>query len=350
MDAMTLASTAVALLAGNLTPTPDAPTVSVEEQTGVHRGPRDRPCRRGLIQDAVRRALDADEGEVLIELAEQPADLARLLGLARALRARLEDDSALREELDRIVATMLQAPASALSGSWHFAYLLQDYADDSRLAGRWGEALLAYEQSRAIMIELGDLAGAARGLNNLGAAHEDRGELAQAALCFTRCGATFTELGDARAAALTLINLGNVRHRQGCWEEAAECFERGAGQLAAMGDVEAAVHARTNLALVLHDRGYSERALTVLEDCYRDLAERGDLHGGALVLVDLASVHEEIGHWDAALQCQRRGAQMLADLGEREEWSRAMSGLCRLHQQLGQWEEAAASYRAVAQY
>ena len=181
MDAMTLASTAVALLAGD--PATDAADDHCRRRSDTVR--TNQPRRRCSIRDAVRRAFDdADEGDVLIDLTDAPTDVSRLLDLAQALRVRVEDDSALREELDRLVGTVLRAPASALSGSWHFAYLLQDYADSSRLAGRWDEALLAYEQSRAIMIELGDLAGAARGLNNLGTAHEDRGELAQAAQCF----------------------------------------------------------------------------------------------------------------------------------------------------------------------
>jgi tetratricopeptide (TPR) repeat protein len=344
MDAMTLASTAVALLAGDpATDATDHP-VAREDKTRTN-----QPRRRCSIRDAVRRALANDDGgDVLIDLTDAPTDVSRLLTLAQALRVRVEDDTALREELDRLVAAVLQAPASSLSGSWHFAYLLQDYAESSRLAGRWSDALPAYEQSRAIMIELGDLAGAARGLNNLGAAHEDRGDLAQAAQCFASCTTAFTELDDARAAALTLINLGNIRHRQDGWDEAVHCFERAAGQLVALGDIPGAAHARTNLALVLHDQGRSEEALAVLEDCHRELIGLGDQHGAALVLVDLAAVHEDLGDWDAALQCQQRSAQMLADLGKSDDWVSVMGGLGRIHQVLGRLEEAATCYRQSA--
>ena len=346
MDAMTLASTAVALLAGD--PAPDTAA-----DAPAARGDRTRtnqPRRRCSIRDAVRRALDNDEkADVLIDLTDAPADVSRLLNLAQALRVRVEDDTALRDELDRLVGTVLQAPASSLSGTWHFAYLLQDYADSSRLAGRWSDALLAYEQSRAIMVELGDLAGAARGLNNLGAGHEDRGELAESAQCFASCTTAFTELGDTRAAALTLINLGNVRHRQGCLDDAGRCFERAAHQLVGLGDIPAAAHAKTNLALVLHDRGHSEQAVELLTDCHRELTGHGDLHGGALVLVDLAAVQEDLGDWNAALQSAQRSAAMLADLGCREEWASVLAGLGRLHQMLGQWDEAATCYRRSAE-
>jgi len=155
---------------------------------------------------------------------------------------------------------MLGARAGALNGAGNI----------SAARGEHARSVPFHEESLALRRQLGDTAGMAISLLNLGTAARHLGDRPLAHTRFTECLGLFQRLGDTRNAALSFLNLGRLSHDDGDFARAMTLYNEGLALFQAVGSAHGIATAFNRMGDLARDRG--------------DLDAAEKLHGEALAL------------------------------------------------------------------
>lgn len=220
-------------------------------------------CRRGL------------------ELADQPdgstarTEQARLYAQLAEILMRRDDDAGALDACLSGLAILPPEPAAPAER----AELLQRIATLKGIAGEYGAAITALEQSLEVARITGDHALIGRVLHNLGHFCYHSGRLDEALPYLHESRRIKAQIGDDASAVDTINTLGLVHLSRGDHQTALECYQQ-AYQLAER------YHQHTSMALVLHNIG---------------------------------EAHYEAGDLEVATEQLRRASALLAELGETGE-------------------------------
>jgi len=107
------------------------------------------------------------------------------------------------------------------------ARVLNDMGEAARKQGDYEQALPLYEKSLALRRELGHKAGVAAVLNNLGAVASAQGDYQKAISLYEESLALERELGNKEGIAVSLANLGGVALDQGDIAQALTLYKEG---------------------------------------------------------------------------------------------------------------------------
>ena len=160
--------------------------------------------------------------------------------------------------------------------------------------GNYGEAVRLYEASLKIAEELGDKAGVARSLHQLGMIQQDQGNYGEAVRLYEESLKVFEELGDKAGVATSLHQLGNVQYLQGNYGEAVRLYEASLRIKEELGDKAGVASSFGQLGKLAQAQGrhkeaagYYLRALALFRALNSPYA--------LLAMRDLASVRREVG-------------------------------------------------------
>ncbi len=95
-----------------------------------------------------------------------------------------------------------------------------------RLQGKYPEALARFHLAQNIAEQIGDRAGIADALNNIGVVHSSQGNYAQALEHYQKSLALSEALGYKALASRTLNNIGIVHSDQGNYAQALEHYQK----------------------------------------------------------------------------------------------------------------------------
>jgi predicted ATPase/class 3 adenylate cyclase len=104
------------------------------------------------------------------------------------------------------------------------ASVLNNLGIEAYYEGRWDEARDLYERSRALRERIGDVINVATTTNNVGEIESDQGRFAEAEQRFAEALRIADAAGQRFIAAVVRSNLGRVAARAGRFEEAEELF------------------------------------------------------------------------------------------------------------------------------
>jgi tetratricopeptide (TPR) repeat protein len=121
---------------------------------------------------------------------------------------------------------------------------------------RYPEALAAHEEARKIFQDLGEPASVAQAWHGIGWVHEEAGQPEAAERAYRESLAIKVRLGDVAGQADILIQLGNLyQYVLGRLEEAAAFYREGADKRVQLGDTAGESRVRNNLADTLRKLG-----------------------------------------------------------------------------------------------
>ncbi len=184
------------------------------------------------------------------------------------------------------------------------AQALYGVADLARHQDQTDEALAACEDALALYREVGDDAGVARALSQLGYIHEFRGDTDEAARALTEALALFRRLGDLERVSFALVGLGALAHVAGDLPTARASYEESLEIGRRLGDPNATATALVNLGEVVQQQGDGGRAAALY-------AESLSLYVGLGHLVAIAYCLEQIGSLDVQARRFERAARLL---------------------------------------
>jgi Flp pilus assembly protein TadD len=154
-------------------------------------------------------------------------------------------------------------------------WTLLELGDAAELAGRTNTAQNYFERALKIFTQIGDRAGEARSLNNLGRIAATRGDPAEAERLHRESLAIAREIGNRRGEAGSLNNLGYIADTRGDLAEAERLYRESLAIMREIGD-------RGNEALLLNNLGINA-------------AIRGDLAEAEKLWRESVRIKREIG-------------------------------------------------------
>ncbi len=221
-----------------------------------------RRARVRLHLGAYRTALaEATKGHrLLVEVGDSGADAvrARLTALQALLRQAQQRAEPARRLADRAIAEAVSAADDAALAR---AYLVSDWANrvlgSTEVTGYGEMALALYER-------MGDLDGAGKASNNLGAIAYFNGQWGDAVMWYRKALDAYRRCGNEASAALSGSNLAEVLVSRRAFEEAEPMLRESIRVLRASHALDDVLFAETQLGRLLVERGDSALAVEYL--------------------------------------------------------------------------------------
>jgi tetratricopeptide (TPR) repeat protein len=163
-----------------------------------------------------------------------------------------------------------------------------------RSTGQPDKVLEHYHQALPIMVEVGNRSGQATTLNNIGLVYDNTGQPEQALKYYQQALPIREEVGDRAGIAQTLNNIGLVYDNTGQPEQALEYYQQALPIRVEVGDRAGESVTRYNLAMIYRAQGKLREAVEELKQVVEldELVQSPDLESDRAVLVQ---VQEEIG-------------------------------------------------------
>ena len=178
--------------------------------------------------------------------------------------------------------------------------------------GRLERALRHHTRSLELAEAAGDHRTRGNALGNIASVYKDQGEYALAAEFYGRALEVRLLSGDRRGEAADLNNLGLVRSTLGDLQGAQDHFRR-ALALNRRGD--RAREAAVNLTNLATTRGQYDGALKLYEEALSGRRETGDRRGEALDLENIGLLHLRWADYPAALRSLDEALAILIEVG-----------------------------------
>lgn len=152
-------------------------------------------------------------------------------------------------------------------------------------------------------------------------------------------------IGDGAGEARALLNLGLVYWHQGLLAQSAEHLQRALDRYTDVGDVVGQASAHSNLGVVHWRQGDQARSAEHLTEALETYRRLDDLVGQADALGNLGLVHERLDQLDLALEHHQRALALFQQVGYRIGEAYALNNVGFVHLRLGQPTEAAEELR-----
>jgi CHAT domain-containing protein len=149
-----------------------------------------------------------------------------------------------------------------------------------------------YEQSLTITREIGDRAGEANTLNNIGIVYESLGNYPEAIAQYEASLAIKREIGDRAGEANTLNNIGIVYESLGKYPEAIAQYEASLAITREIGDRATEAQTLNNIGIVYESLGKYPEAIAQYEASLAITREIGDRAGEANTLGNMGLLFE----------------------------------------------------------
>ena len=212
-----------------------------------------------------------------------------------------------------------------------------------RVTGDCPAAAASCRQALELYRGLGDRLGQAGALDNLGRVQIETGDYPAAAASHQQALALYRDLGHRAGQALALTNLGLVQALTADYPAAAVSLTQALGIFGDLGHRMGQAMATGNLGIVQARTGDHPAAIASYQQVlgiFRDLSDR---QGQANALLNLGEVQRLSGDYPAAAASQQQALGMFRDLGDRRGQAGAMTNLGALQMRAGDYPAAATS-------
>jgi DNA-binding SARP family transcriptional activator/tetratricopeptide (TPR) repeat protein len=215
--------------------------------------------------------------------------------------------------------------------------------------GKLQAALDDLHRAKVIYLELGDSAGAARALGNIGVVYYFALEKHDEALSyFNQARQLFEAAGDQDGTARALGNIAQVHQEEGRFEEAYEALQRVLAIFTELSDEIQIARCQTNIAWNRQLAGHTEDAVALHLAALQTADKFGDRWGTATTAEGIASCYLELGEPESAAQYAENAVEGFRSL-DNSRHAGALLVLGKAYRTLGKvvdsrrvWEEALA--------
>jgi tetratricopeptide (TPR) repeat protein/transcriptional regulator with XRE-family HTH domain len=212
-----------------------------------------------------------------------------------------------------------------------------------RVTGDTPAAAASHQQALELYRGLGDRLGQASALDQLGKVQFETGDYPAATASHQQALALYRDLDHRAGQALAITNLGIVQARTGDYPAAAASHRQALDLFRELGHGMGQANATSSLGIVRALTGDYPAAVASLTEAlglYRDL---GDRLGQASALSNLGGVQSESGAYPAAAASLTEALGIYRDLGDRHGRAAAITNLGSVQLRTGAYPAAAAS-------
>ncbi|MGB3535671.1 MAG: CHAT domain-containing tetratricopeptide repeat protein, partial [Microcoleaceae cyanobacterium] len=201
-------------------------------------------------------------------------------------------------------------------------------------------ALDFYNQSLRLRREVGDKAGEATTLNNIGAVYDALGDKQQALEKYNQSLPLRREVGDKAGEATTLNNIGFVYDDLGDKQQALEKYNQSLPLWQQVGDKAGEAATLNNIGKVYSDLGDKQRALSFYNQSLPLRGEVEDKAGVATTLNNIGKVYDDLGDKQQALSFYNQSLPLLREVGDKAGEAGSLFNFAILKRSQGNLTEA----------
>ena len=206
--------------------------------------------------------------------------------------------------------------------------------------GQWKEALGKYTEALKVYRELGDVAGEALSLNNIGGVYYSLGQYQQALDYYKRYLEIRHRIGDVAGEALSLNNIGSIYRRLGQYQEALNYCNQSLEIRRRIGDAAGEADSLNSIGIVYYRLGQYQEALNYCKRSLEIKRRIGDVAGEADSLIDIGNVYYSLGQYQEALHYYQQSLGIKRRIGDVAGEARSLNNIGNVYYSLGQYQES----------
>jgi tetratricopeptide (TPR) repeat protein len=249
---------------------------------------------------------------------------------------------AARDWLDTERPTLVAVAAHTSACGWPtHAVRLSSTVFRYLAGGHYTDALAIFTYAQQAAGQIGDRAGQAQALADLGGVHLRLGRSRAAAEHLQQAVVMFRQAGDRTGEARALGNLGTVEQRRGCFGPAADHHEQALALYLQTGDRTGEARALVNLGNIEQQSGRYGPAADLHQWALDVFRQIGDRSGEASALDNLGTVEAWQGRYGPAADYHQQALAIFRQIGDRSGEATALDNLGTVHTRLGRPEQAA---------
>lgn len=203
---------------------------------------------------------------------------------------------------------------------------------------QYDEALEHFQQARASMQALGDVAGEVAVLDNIGSWHAIQEQYDDALLVLQ--DALTLAADNPLAQAPVHQNIGQVHFAQGRYSEALDSFQQALVQMTTAGHLLGEAEARAKVADVYIMQGRYEQARDELEQSLLIMRQKDLLSGQALMLNSIGATYQAQGRFQDALDAYQQALEILRILKDKKHEIGALNNIGVVQIEQGAYKDA----------
>jgi class 3 adenylate cyclase/tetratricopeptide (TPR) repeat protein len=206
--------------------------------------------------------------------------------------------------------------------------------------GAYSETINHWDSSRMVFESMGDKAGVANILSNMGAVYSNFGEDSKALDLYFQAQKTAGETGDSLRLVTTMINIGLVYlKKEATLAKARDIYLQALPIALAIKDNDAIGTASVNLGEAFFKLGQDSVALNYY---FQSLAafERSQSGNVPFTLTSIGRVYSHQGKFSEALENQKRALTIARDLDAKPDMVLALLGLADTYRNMGDTRSA----------
>jgi CHAT domain-containing protein/Tfp pilus assembly protein PilF len=210
---------------------------------------------------------------------------------------------------------------------------------------RFDQAIAVYRLSQSIAEKIGDKAGIARALNNLGITYNIKGDYAQALEYFQRSLATSEAGGDKAGIARALTSIGEFELQQGDSKRALEHFQKSLEASKALENKAGIARILRNIGEVYIQQGDYAQALEYAQKSLAIFEAEGNKFWIASILNSIGIIHSSQGEYAQALEYFRKSLTVNEVVGEKGLTASVLTNMGEVNRKQGDYAQALELYQ-----
>ena len=222
---------------------------------------------------------------------------------------------------------------------------LYGQGDEQYNTSQFQAAFQSWQAALEIYREIGNQAGMAKSLNNLGIVYSDLGQYETAIDYFKDSLVIQEEIDNQGGMAKSLNNLGIVYNNLGQYKTAIEYHQKSLNIKQEIGDKEGIADSLNNLGAVYLNLGQYEQAIEYFKDSLVIQEEIDNQGGMANSLLNLGIIYDDLGQYEQAIEYFKDSLAIVQDIGNPVDIASSLNNLGIVYKNLGQYEQAIDYYQ-----
>ncbi|NEP84017.1 MAG: CHAT domain-containing protein, partial [Okeania sp. SIO3B3] len=188
--------------------------------------------------------------------------------------------------------------------------------------------------------EVGNKAGEASTLNNIGLVYSSLGEKQKALSFYNQALPLYKQVGDKRAEAIALNNIGSVYSSLGEKQKALSFYNQALPLYKQVGDKRAEASTLNNIGGVYSSLGEKQKALSFFNQALPLYKQVGDKGGEATTLNNIGSVYDDLGEKQKALTFYNQALPLYKQVGDKGGEANTLFNIAVFKRDQGQLTES----------
>ena len=214
-----------------------------------------------------------------------------------------------------------------------------------RITGKYPEALAKFRLAQSIAEQIGDQAGIAATLTNIGHIHSSQSNYALALEHYQKSLAISEAIENKAGIASALRGIGIVHHFRGNFAQALEQFQQSLAISEAIGNKDEIGRTLSNIGTAHLFQGNYTQALEYYQKSLALSEPPGDQDWVRGTLTSIGNVYNRQGNYSQALEFYQKGLALSEAAGDKPGIARALGNIGTIHGAQGNYTQSLEYYQ-----